>query len=87
MPKDKELADHERAHNGTPGMKVRHGADAVGGVKGPKNRTFYAESGNWLEGEHATPNAAGWYHGPPEGDTVGPFPSRTHARKDMKDND
>lgn len=32
MAKDKELADHERAHNGKPGMKVRHGADATGKV-------------------------------------------------------
>lgn len=30
MAKDKELADHERAHSGVPGSKVRHGADAVG---------------------------------------------------------
>ena len=30
MAKDKELADHERAHDGTPGMKVRHGADMSG---------------------------------------------------------
>lgn len=32
------LADHERAHNGTPGAKVRHGADATGKVK-VKGRT------------------------------------------------
>lgn len=32
MPKDKELQDHERAHTGQPGAKVRHGADATGGV-------------------------------------------------------
>ena len=25
---DKELADHERAHSGQPGSKVKHGADA-----------------------------------------------------------
>lgn len=31
----KELADSERAHTGTPGMKVRHGADAVGMVSKP----------------------------------------------------
>lgn len=24
-----ELKDHERAHNGQPGMKVRHGADST----------------------------------------------------------
>lgn len=28
-----ELADHERAHSGQPGAKVRHGADAVGAMK------------------------------------------------------
>lgn len=33
MAKDKELADHERAHTGKPGSKVRHGADATGVVK------------------------------------------------------
>lgn len=32
MAKDKELADHERAHTGQPGSKVRHGADAVGKI-------------------------------------------------------
>lgn len=32
MPKDKELADHERAHTGKPGAKARHGADVVGSV-------------------------------------------------------
>lgn len=29
MPKDKELADHERAHTGKPGSKARHGANAT----------------------------------------------------------
>lgn len=28
MAHDKNLADHERAHNGQPGSKVRHGANA-----------------------------------------------------------
>lgn len=32
MAKDKELADHERAHSGVAGSKVRHGADATGKV-------------------------------------------------------
>lgn len=27
-----ELKDHERAHSGKPGAKVRHGADATGKV-------------------------------------------------------
>ncbi len=30
MAKDKELLDHERAHSGVSGSKVRHGADATG---------------------------------------------------------
>lgn len=30
MAKDKELADHERAHSGKPGAKVRHGANVTG---------------------------------------------------------
>lgn len=29
MPKAGELADHERAHPGTPGFRVRHGMDAI----------------------------------------------------------
>lgn len=29
MAKDKELQDHERAHNGQPGSRVKHGADAL----------------------------------------------------------
>lgn len=37
MAKDKELADHERAHSGKPGAKVRHGADATGKVSYPKD--------------------------------------------------
>lgn len=32
MAKDRELQDHERAHTGKPGAKVRHGQDAVGSV-------------------------------------------------------
>lgn len=27
MAKDRELADHERAHSGKPGAKVQHGMD------------------------------------------------------------
>lgn len=29
MAKDRELRDHERAHTGKPGAKVRHGQDAL----------------------------------------------------------
>jgi hypothetical protein len=29
VPKDRELAEHERAHPGTPGFRVRHGMDAI----------------------------------------------------------
>lgn len=39
MAKDKELADHERAHSGVAGSKVRHGADATGRLP---NRTIAA---------------------------------------------
>lgn len=28
----KKLEDHERAHTGKPGMKVRHGTDAIGKI-------------------------------------------------------
>jgi len=30
---DRELSDSERAHSGVPGMRVRHGADALGKVR------------------------------------------------------
>ena len=42
MAKDKELADHERAHTGKPGSKVRHGADATSKVP----RRFQDSRGN-----------------------------------------
>lgn len=29
MAKDKELADHERAHSGQPGANIKHGANAT----------------------------------------------------------
>lgn len=41
MAKDKELLDHERAHTGKPGSKVRHGMDAVGRVT---ERPFTSQS-------------------------------------------
>jgi len=47
MPKDKELADHERAHNGQPGSDVKHGASATqtrysrtGPSKGDKKKMY-----------------------------------------------
>jgi hypothetical protein len=39
MAKDKELLDHERAHSGVAGSKVRHGADAAGRVPNPNKIT------------------------------------------------
>lgn len=44
MAKDKELADHERAHTGKPGSKVRHGANVTGAnITGRHNNDFSAK--------------------------------------------
>lgn len=39
-PRKGELADHERAHSGKPGSKVRHGQDAAGRLQSRYQKAF-----------------------------------------------
>lgn len=49
MAHDKVLQDHERAHNGQPGSKVKHGADAMGNPGRARLSGNNFVSGDWSE--------------------------------------